>query len=66
MIYTARDGDVLDEVVYRHYQGREDALAHVLNANPGLARLGPYLPLGHQITLPELPTAEKKRITLWS
>lgn len=61
-----RDGDVLDDLVWRHY-GRIDVLAAVLEANPILAQLPPVLEAGLVIELPELPLpAEAPVIRLWS
>ena len=48
------DGDVLDQICWRHY-GREDTVPAVLAANPGLADAEPVLPAGVAIVLPELP-----------
>ena len=47
------DGDVLDEICWRHY-AREDAVPVVLAANPGLAAADPVLAAGVEIVLPEL------------
>ena len=61
-----RDGDVLDDLIWRHY-GRIDVLAAVLEANPSLAKLPPVLEAGLVIELPELPLpAEAPVIRLWS
>ena len=54
MTIRALDGDVLDEVCWRHY-GREDAVPAVLAANPGLADAAPVLTAGLEIVLPDLP-----------
>lgn len=62
--YDTKHGELLDEVVFRHY-GHHKALNLVLNANPGLAKLGPSLPLGTKVILPPEPVAEKTFITLW-
>ena len=48
------DGDVLDGVVWRHYGRVAGGVEQVLAANPGLAALGPVLPPGTRIELPEL------------
>ncbi|MDP1644760.1 MAG: tail protein X [Thiobacillus sp.] len=61
-----RDGDVLDDLVWRHY-GRSDALAAVLEANPQLAQLPPVLTAGLVVNLPDLPQPlEAPVIRLWS
>lgn len=64
-----RDGDVLDELIWRHYGdgGRSDLLAAVLEANPQLAQLPPVLEAGLVIELPDLPlSAQAPVIRLWS
>ena len=63
----SRDGDVLDELCWRHY-GREDAVAAVLAANPGLADAAPVLSAGVTIDLPELPPPPEPEgaVQLWS
>ena len=62
----SRDGDVLDDLVWRHY-GRSDLLAAVLKANPALARLPPVLQAGLVIDLPDLPLPlDAPVIRLWS
>lgn len=69
-VYTTKDGDVLDIICYRAYAGRQSgAVELVLGANyaTGLAELGPILPRGLKITLPDLPTAlsQKPLVKLW-
>ena len=60
------EGDVLDELCWRHY-AREDAVPAVLNANPGLAALGPVLPPGRIVALPDLPPPARQvtAVRLW-
>ncbi|MBM4128243.1 MAG: phage tail protein [Nitrospira sp.] len=61
-----RDGDVLDDLVWRHY-GRNDLIATVLDVNPPLAQLPPVLVAGLLIELPDLPLpTEAPVIRLWS
>ncbi|MGL5589070.1 MAG: tail protein X [Aeromonas veronii] len=62
--YPTKSGEMLDEIVFRHY-GKHAPLSLVLEANPGLAKRGPVLPEGIIIVLPSLPVAEKKYISLW-
>lgn len=47
----ASEGDSVDLIAYRRYgsHGMEQA---ILEANPGLAALGPIIPLGTRIALP--------------
>lgn len=65
LTYRTSDGDTLDWICHKHY-GRADAVTTVLEANPGLAAMGPVYPAGLIIRLPELPTAKTKTlIHLW-
>ena len=58
-------GEVLDAIVWRHY-GRADVIVAVLDANPGLADLGPVLPTRTLVVLPDLPApAVQPVIRLW-
>lgn len=67
-VYKTSDGDVVDQIAWRQY-GRVDAdiLRAVLEANPGLADMGPVLPAGVSITLPDIqsPASTKKAVALW-
>lgn len=64
-VYRTRDGDVLDAICYEHY-GTVVAVVQVLNANAGLADLGPVYESGVDIVLPdvELPK-EEPEASLW-
>lgn len=63
------EGAVLDRVIFEA-TGREDHVPAVLDANPGLAQLGPVIPAGTQIRIPALPAVEalpsQPVVTLWS
>ena len=66
--YRSKAGDVLDAIVWRHY-GRQDAriVETVLQANPGLADLGPVLPAGQRVILPPIADpAPREGVRLWS
>jgi len=56
MLITAMQGDTVDMICHRHYGITAGVTEAVYAANPGLSDLGPILPLGTQITLPDLPT----------
>lgn len=58
-------GEMLDAITHKHYKGRAGATEAVLDANPGLARIGPVLPAGVEIVLPDLPEAKPQEIKLW-
>lgn len=61
-----RDGDMLDEICYRYYGRTAKTVEAVLEANPGLAELGPVFDVGVLIDLPELPSAPAEKIVrLW-
>lgn len=67
MRVASQQGDTVDLLVYRHFGRTAGLVEVVLELNPGLADLGPVLPLG---TVVELPTAQaeqtsKKLIQLW-
>ncbi|MFA5712134.1 tail protein X [Mycolicibacterium sp.] len=65
--YVTRDGDMLDWICWRHYGRSADAVEAVLEANPGLAVLGPVYAAGLTIVLPDLPpAAEAEIVRLWS
>lgn len=63
------DGDVLDELIWRHYgqDGRSDLLGAVLEANPHLAQRAAVLTAGLVVELPDLALpAQEPVIRLWS
>lgn len=63
--YTTLNGEMLDEVVYRWY-GSHHQLDAVMDANPGIASLGPILPEGLVVNMPIVKVEEKPIIKLWS
>lgn len=65
--YKTREGDLVDDIVWRYYGTRGGlATERVLEANKGLADLGPVLPAGVLLTLPGLPKpATTKGVRLW-
>ena len=67
MQVTAHQGDSVDSLCYRHL-GNSDAVETVLDTNPGLSALGPILPMGTVVTLPDSTSATPKQqdiIQLW-
>jgi phage tail protein X len=66
--YTTAEGDMLDGVCARAYGATAGVVELVLDANPGLAALGPIYEAGLEIALPDL--AQPARVTpyvrLWS
>lgn len=64
----ARQNDTVDAICYRELGRTGDLTEAVLDANPGVAALGPVLPHGTPIDLPEIApaqTAETDLIQLW-
>lgn len=62
----ALQGDTAELICYRHYGYTAGITEQVMNNNPGLAALGPVLPMGTAVVLPELPTQQiKTTIQLW-
>lgn len=67
MKVRAKQGDTLDSLVYRHFGRTAKLVEVVLQLNPGLAELGPVLPHGQLVTLPDKAPAPIKANTvkLW-
>lgn len=65
----ARQGDTVDAICYRYYGRTAGHVERVLEANPGLADLGPIVPLDTAIDMPAASTATrattKPTINLW-
>ena len=51
--YRAQADDTLDSIAHRRY-GSVAATLHVLAANPDLVVLGPHLPAGTLVALPDI------------
>lgn len=65
--YTTKNGDMLDKVCWDYYGPRQGAYELVMDANPGLAKVGPILPSGMVLVMPELPAIEKNgTVSLWN
>lgn len=54
----AMQGDTVDALCYRHLGATKGVVEIVLEMNMGLAALGPVLPMGTAVDLPELPQAQ--------
>lgn len=66
-VYITSEGDSADLIAWKYY-GTQGArvVEQVLEANPGLADLGPLLPAGITVTLPEIDTTQKVAgVRLW-
>jgi phage tail protein X len=64
--YRTKDGDMIDEICWKHYGRQSGAVEALLEANRGLADAGPMLPAGLVLALPDL-SADKVEPTvrLW-
>lgn len=64
---TSRQGDTLDALIWREAGLKAADIARVLEANPGLADLGPVLPLGTLVHLPATSSRAQTRplVQLW-
>lgn len=63
--YRTKQGDMVDAICKAQY-GTEAHLPMVLDANPGLADLGPVLPVGLLVDLPEQPADPVRSVMrLW-
>ncbi|HBV9951853.1 phage tail protein, partial [Klebsiella pneumoniae] len=56
MKVRAYQGDTVDALCWRHYGRTQGVTEQVLQANPGLAEHGPFLPHGLQVELPDIAT----------
>lgn len=61
----SQQGDTVDLIAARHYDGDTAMTVAILEANPGLAAHGPILPHGTTVVLPPRKTKTKKKIALW-
>lgn len=65
MIYRTKDGDMLDLICRNFYGDAPYSVEAVLDANAGLAKLGPVLPSGTLIDLPPAQPITTPTIRLW-
>lgn len=68
MIVRAEAGDTVDSLCWRVLGKTGAVTEQVLARNPGLADLGPVLPAGHPVDLPEagdLAAATRPTVKLW-
>ncbi|MCE8015905.1 phage tail protein [Halomonas sp. MCCC 1A17488] len=63
----AHQHDTVDALCYRHFGRTQGITEQVLELNPGLATLGPVLPQGTAVRLPDLtPTPQRPpAVQLW-
>lgn len=65
--YITKDGDTVDLIAWRVYGAQGGRVVErLLDANQGLAKLGPELPAGITVVLPRIDTkAELGGVRLW-
>lgn len=66
--YLTQDGDMMDSIAWRQYGSTNGRIVEQLfEANPGIADMGPVLPAGVLVKLPEItPAADKEMVRLWT
>lgn len=65
--YRSKEGDTADSIAWAVY-GRQDGrlVETLLDANPGMADLGPVLPAGRRLLIPDAPEpARVQGVRLW-
>jgi len=50
--YRCQEGDTVDLIAYRRFGSSSGTTESILDANPGLAAIGPILPLGMMLRIP--------------
>lgn len=67
MTYVTSDGDTAEYIAWKYYGNQDQGTVETLvDANKGLADIGPLLPAGLVINLPEISTpATQQGIKLW-
>jgi len=66
MKVRAQQYDTVDAICWRHYGRTLGMTEAVLAANPGLAAVGPILPHGLEVELPELVSSSTAHtVQLW-
>ena len=66
-VYITRQNEIVDAICRSTYGDESGYVEAVLEANPGLAGLGPVLPIRTRLMLPDLPRAapERRIVSLW-
>lgn len=66
--YRTSDGDTIDYIAWKFYQTLDGRVVEqLLDANPGIADLGPVLPAGMRVNMPDIaPQQQEQGVRLWS
>lgn len=66
MLVYAEQGDTVDQICLRYMAATQGVTEQVYGLNPGLAELGPFLPQGTRIILPDaIQQPETQTFNLW-
>lgn len=64
--HSTIEGDTVDLIAYRRFGRLADQVERILEFNPGLAELGPILPVGTIVKVPVPETKGRKTLRrLW-
>jgi phage tail protein X len=65
--YTTADGDMVDAIAFNRFGASAGHAEAILDANPGLAAMGPVLPSGVviKIPVPQAPARQQTMQRLW-
>lgn len=61
----ARQHEMLDALAWRKTGITAGSVEAALDANPGLAKLGPHLPMGQPVRLVNTPPPARETVNLW-
>lgn len=66
-VVRAHQGDTVDAICQRIHGQTAGVTEQLLELNPGLADLGPILPQGTPVTVPDLPQRQQRTdsVQLW-
>ncbi|HHL2458544.1 TPA: tail protein X [Yersinia enterocolitica] len=66
MRILAQQYDTVDAMCWRYYGRTEGVTEKVLAANPGLSDIGPFIPHGYSVEMPEVSAATTTQtLQLW-
>ncbi len=64
---TTEEGDSVDLIAFKRFGASNGTTESILDANPGLAALGPVLPAGVKVIIPVPVQKDRRQSTrLWS
>lgn len=65
-VYVTKDGDMLDDICWKHYGRTSGAVEKVIEANPHLATAPLQLVANVSVTLPDIAKESEETLTnLW-